>query len=279
VGRSRRAERPRNERGCRKEAQDALPDRDPPWRYHRGGREDLWGWRQTVAGLLDSLAGFQEAICVSRGAHDQVKNKLERGVSGPGTRHGVENISEFRPGVSRRAGAGSEVENDRKILVQDEAMAEGGLERSGSRFCSGRGAWWSRKYFEPAPIGRRSAKPLPYRRRRSHFPDKPVHRRASVREHDGRFPSRELFPRTGFTEQIITSLSKIFIPVRHLPELDVHLTRGKPVKVQQVGEELGGPITLLEGSVQKIQPPDPGSNVQADRCNNRAACMGRVVRS
>ena len=61
-------------------------------------------------------------------------------------------------------------------------------------------------------------------------------------------PKQEYFT-DGFTEQIITSLSKIpalFVISRN----STFSYKGKPVKVQQVGEELGVRY-VLEGSVQK----------------------------
>jgi len=61
-------------------------------------------------------------------------------------------------------------------------------------------------------------------------------------------PKQEYFA-DGFTEQIITSLSKIpalFVISRN----STFSYKGKPVKVQQVGEELGVRY-VLEGSVQK----------------------------
>jgi hypothetical protein len=62
-------------------------------------------------------------------------------------------------------------------------------------------------------------------------------------------PKREYFT-DGFTEQIITSLSKI--PALFVISRNSTFTyKGKPVKVQQVGEELGVRY-VLEGSVQKF---------------------------
>ena len=61
-------------------------------------------------------------------------------------------------------------------------------------------------------------------------------------------PKQEYFT-DGFTEQIITSLSKI--PALFVISRNSTFTfKGKPVKVQQVGEELGVRY-VLEGSVQK----------------------------
>jgi TolB-like protein len=61
-------------------------------------------------------------------------------------------------------------------------------------------------------------------------------------------PRQEYFA-DGFTEQIITSLSKI--PALFVISRNSTFTyKGKPVKVQQVGEELGVRY-VLEGSVQK----------------------------
>ena len=65
-------------------------------------------------------------------------------------------------------------------------------------------------------------------------------------------PKQEYFA-DGFTEEIITSLAKIsslFVISRN----STFTYKGKPVKVQQVSEELGVRY-VLEGSVQKSGSP------------------------
>jgi adenylate cyclase len=80
------------------------------------------------------------------------------------------------------------------------------------------------------------------------FPDKPSIAVLPFENMTGD-PKQEYFA-DGFTEQIITSLSKIsslFVISRN----STFTYKGKPVKVQQVSEELGVRY-VLEGSVQKI---------------------------
>jgi len=202
----------------------------------------IYGEGVNVAALLDSLADGG-GICVSRSAHDQVKNKLDVGYQDLGQR-GAENIPES-------------VRVYRVVLEPDPKWKMIGKIWSrmkqwqkvaltiGVALLQVAGGLVVKKYFDRPPSPpvatasvQKAALPLPDKASIAVLPF----------ENMTGDPRQEYFA-DGFTEQIITSLSKI-------PELFVisrnssFTYKGKPVKVQQVGEELGVRY-VLEGSVQK----------------------------
>jgi adenylate cyclase len=202
----------------------------------------IYGDGVNVAALLDSLADGG-GICVSRSAHDQVKNKLDVGYQDLGQR-GVENISE-------------PVRVYRVVLEPDPKWKMIG------KFWSRMKQWQKvtltigiallqvvgglvvKKYFDRPPSPpvstasvQKAALPLP---------DKPSIAVLPFENMTGD-PKQEYFT-DGFTEQIITSLSKIpalFVISRN----STFSYKGKPVKVQKVSEELGVRY-VLEGSIQE----------------------------
>ena len=207
----------------------------------------IYGDGVNVAALLDSLAEAG-GICVSRSAHDQVKNKLDVGYQSLGG-HSVENIAE-------------PVQVYRVVLEPDAAGKMIG------KIWYGMKRWqrWQKvavavgvailqvfvglavkKYIDHAGSSpgifafftEKTALPLP---------DKPSIAVLPFENMTGD-PKQEYFT-DGFTEQIITSLSKIsslFVISRN----STFTYKGKPVKVQQVSKELGVRY-VLEGSVQKF---------------------------
>jgi adenylate cyclase len=203
----------------------------------------IYGDGVNVAALLDSLADGG-GICVSRSAHDQVKNKLDVGYQDLGQR-GVENI--FEP-----------VRVYRVVLEPDPKWKMIGKIWSrmkqwqkvvltiGIALLQVAGGLVVKKYFDRPPSPpvatasiQKVAVPLP---------DKPSIAVLPFENMTGD-PKQEYFT-DGFTEQIITSLSKIpalFVISRN----STFSYKGKPVKVQQVSEELGVRY-VLEGSVQKF---------------------------
>mgnify|MGYP001225537878 FL=1 len=202
----------------------------------------IYGDGVRVAVLLDSLADAG-GICVSRSAHDQVKNKLDVGYQDLGQR-GVENISEpvrvYRvvlepdPKWKMIGKIWSRMKQWQKVaLTIGIALLQVG------------GGLVVKKYFDRPPSPpvatasvQKAALPLP---------DKPSIAVLPFENMTGD-PKQEYFA-DGFTEQIITSLSKIpalFVISRN----STFSYKGKPVKVQQVSEELGVRY-VLEGSVQK----------------------------
>ena len=202
----------------------------------------IYGDGVNVAALLDSLADGG-GICVSRSAHDQVKNKLDVGYQDLG-QHGVENISES-------------VRVYRVVLEPDPKWKMIGKLWSrmkqwqkvaltiGVALLQVAGGLVVKKYFDRPPSPpvatasvQKAALPLP---------DKPSIAVLPFENMTGD-PKQEYFA-DGFTEEIITSLAKIsslFVISRN----STFTYKGKPVKVQQVSEELGVRY-VLEGSVQK----------------------------
>jgi adenylate cyclase len=202
----------------------------------------IYGDGVNVAALLDSLADGG-GICVSRSAHDQVKNKLDVGYQDLGQR-GVENISE-------------PVRVYRVVLEPDPKWKMIGKIWSrmkqwqkvaltiGVALLQVAGGLVVKKYFDrppSPPVATASVQKVALP-----IPDKPSIAVLPFENMTGD-PKQEYFT-DGFTEQIITSLSKIpalFVISRN----STFSYKGKPVKVQQVGEELGVRY-VLEGSVQK----------------------------
>jgi adenylate cyclase len=202
----------------------------------------IYGDGVNVAALLDSLADGG-GICVSRSAHDQVRNKVDVGYQDLGQR-GVETIAEpvrvYRvvlepdPKWKRIGKTWSRMKQWQKVaLTIGVALLQVG------------GGLVVKKYFDRPPSPpvatssvQKVALPLP---------DKPSIAVLPFENMTGD-PKQEYFA-DGFTEQIITSLSKIsslFVISRN----STFTYKGKPVKVQQVSEELGVRY-VLEGSVQK----------------------------
>ena len=202
----------------------------------------IYGDGVNVAALLDSLADGG-GICISRSAHDQVKNKLDVGYQDLGQR-GVENISEsvrvYRvvlepdPKWKRIGKLWSRMKQWQKVALT-----------IGVALLQVAGGLVVKKYFDRPPSPpvatasvQKVALPLP---------DKPSIAVLPFENMTGD-PKQEYFA-DGFTEQIITSLSKI--PALFVISRNSTFTyKGKPVKVQQVSEELGVRY-VLEGSVQK----------------------------
>ena len=206
----------------------------------------IYGDGVNVAALLDSLAEAG-GICVSRSAHDQVKNKLDVGYQSLGG-HSVENIAEpvqvyrvvLEPDAAGKMIGKIWYRMKRWQRWQKVAVAVGvailqvfvGLA--------------VKKYIDHAGSSpgifsffvEKTTLPLP---------DKPSIAVLPFENMTGD-PKQEYFT-DGFTEQIITSLSKIsslFVIARN----SSFTYKGKPVKVQKVGKELGVRY-VLEGSIQK----------------------------
>lgn len=203
----------------------------------------IYGDGVNVAALLDSLADGG-GICVSRSAHDQVKNKLDVGYQDLGQR-GVENISE----TVRVYRVVLEPDPKWKMIVKFWSRMKRWQKVAltiGIAVLQVGGGLVVKKYFDrppSPPVATASVQKVPLP-----IPDKPSIAVLPFENMTGD-PKQEYFA-DGFTEQIITSLSKIpalFVISRN----STFSYKGKPVKVQQVGEELGVRY-VLEGSVQKF---------------------------
>ena len=195
----------------------------------------IYGDGVNIAARLEALAEGG-GICISGTAYDHLKNKLELGYEYLGE-HSVKNIA-----------APVRVY---KVLMEPEAAGKIiGEKRKTKRWMTvaaaviiliGLAGWYlyieQSKRIEPASV-EKMAYPLP---------DKPS---IAVLPFDNLSgdPEQEYFS-DGITEQIITSLSKvpyIFVIARN----STFAYKGKPVKIQQIAEELAVRY-VLEGSVQR----------------------------
>ena len=201
----------------------------------------IYGDGVNIAARIEGLAD-PGGICISRTAYDQIKNKLELGYEYLGE-HSVKNIAEpvrvYR--VLAEPEAAGKVIGEKRFLgrfSRKTAMAAiiilvivaGGL--------IGWNLYLQRsKKVEPASLDKMTY-PLP---------DKPSIAVLAFDNLSG--DTEQEYFSDGLTEEIITALSKstqIFVIARN----SSFTYKGKPVKVQQVSEELGVRY-VLEGSVRK----------------------------
>jgi adenylate cyclase len=233
---------------------EALPkERRMPYRIgiHLGDvieeEGKIYGDGVNVAALLDGLADGG-GICVSRSAHDQVKNKLDVGYQSLGG-HSVENIAEpvqvYRV-VLEPGAAGKMIGKIWYRMKRWQRWQKVAVTLAVATFQVFLGLA-VKNYFDHAGsspgifsfFAEKTTLPLP---------DKPSIAVLPFENMTGD-PKQEYFT-DGFTEQIITSLSKI--PALFVISRNSTFTfKGKPVKVQQVSKELGVRY-VLEGSVQKL---------------------------
>jgi len=202
--------------------------------------ETIYGDGVNIAARLEGLAEGG-GICISRTAFDQVKNNLDVGYEYLGE-HSVKNIAE--------------PVRVYKVLMEPEYAGELiGEERPKPRqwrwsavaialiIVVGALAIWH-FYFRPPYIEPASVEKMAYP-----LPDKPsIAVLPFVNMSDD--PKQEVFC-DGITEEIITGLSKVaklFVIARN----SSFTYKGKPVKVQQVAQDLGVRY-VLEGSVRKSQ--------------------------
>jgi len=203
--------------------------------------DHIYGNGVNIAARLEGLAE-PGGICISRTAYDHVKNKLMLGYKYLGE-HRVKNIAEpvrvYR--VLMEPEAVGQVIGEKRFLGSISRKAAILVIISLMIIAGGLIGWnlylQQLKKLEPASL-EKMAYPLP---------DKPS---IAVLPFDNLSddPDQEYFS-DGMTEEIITALSK-------LPRLFViasnstFIYKGKPVKIQQVSEELGVRY-VLEGSVRK----------------------------
>jgi adenylate cyclase len=195
----------------------------------------IYGDGVNIAARLEALAEGG-GICISGTAYDHLKNKLELGYEYLGE-HSVKNIA-----TPVRV---------YKVLMEQEAVGKIiGEKRKTKRWMAvaagviiliGLAGWYlyinQSKQPEPASVEKMA----------SQLPDKPSIAVLSFDNLSGD-PEQEYFS-DGITEQIITSLSKvpyIFVIARN----STFAYKGKPVKIQQIAEELAVRY-VLEGSVQR----------------------------
>ncbi|OGQ01014.1 MAG: hypothetical protein A2Z40_03925 [Deltaproteobacteria bacterium RBG_19FT_COMBO_60_16] len=204
---------------------------------------NIYGDGVNVATRLESLAKGG-GICISRSVHDHVKNKLRVGYQSLGA-HSVKNIAEpvrvYRvlpePGASGKTvvKAWYRLKQRQKAVL---ALAVALLAVVGGLTV--------KKHLD-RPGSSPGISPFLAEKKALPLPDKPSIAVLPFENMTGD-PGQQYFA-DGFTEQIISSLAKIsslFVIARN----SSFTYKGKPVKVQQVSEELGVRY-VLEGSIQK----------------------------
>jgi adenylate cyclase len=205
--------------------------------------ERIFGDGVNIAARIEGLAE-PGGICISRTAYDHIKNKLKIGYESLGE-HSVKNIAEpvriYR--VLMEPEAAGKVIGEKRFLgriSRKTAMAT----IIGLVIIAGGLIGWNiylqqSKKIEPASLDK-MAYPLP---------DKPSIAVLPFDNLSG-VPEQEYF-NDGLTEEIITALSKmpqLFVIARS----STFTYKGKPVKVQQISEELGVRY-VLEGSVRRVE--------------------------
>ncbi|MDH3885963.1 MAG: tetratricopeptide repeat protein [Desulfobacterales bacterium] len=200
--------------------------------------ERIYGDGVNIAARIESLSEAG-GICVSHSAYDQIKNKLKFGYEYLGE-HEVKNIRE--PVKAYRVLMAPEFEG--KFIGFDKKASKRGwiwaITAAGIIAVVVLGIWQfylRRPAVEPASVDE-MAYPLP---------EKPS---IAVLPFDNmsKDPEQEYFS-DGITEHIITSLSRspyLFVIARN----STFSYKGKPVKINQIAEELGVRY-VLEGSVQR----------------------------
>ena len=197
-----------------------------------------------VAVLLDGLADAG-AVCISGTAYDKVKRTLKAEYEYSG-QHRMPNITEavriYR--VRQQPSTQSDITGWRRLMPYLEKRLDIiKVILTGLSVLVGIGALYN-SYFRTSPP---PGKVAPVQQMKLPLPDRPSIAVLPFENMTGD-PKQEFFA-DGFTEQIITSLSKI--PAMFVISRTSSFSyKGKPVKVQQVSEELGVRF-VLEGSVQK----------------------------
>lgn len=204
----------------------------------------IYGDGVNVAARLESLADAG-GICISQTVHDHVRNKLSVGYQSLGE-HRAKNMNEplgAHRVLMRRDAAGEVVGETRPLRKFGRGPTIAKAVITGLSVMAAIGALGT-SYFRagPPPVAVASVERMAFP-----LPDKPSIVVLPFENMTGD-PKDEHFA-DGFTQQIISALAKIsslFVISRN----SSFTYKGKPVKVQQVSEELGIRY-VLEGSIQK----------------------------
>jgi adenylate cyclase len=199
--------------------------------------ERIYGDGINIAARIEGLAEGG-GICVSGSAYEQIENKLALGYEYLGE-HAVKNITK----PVRVYKVPMELGERKEKRVGMRRWKKGAV-AAAAVIIVGAGAFaiWN-FYFRPPPIEPASVEKMAFP-----LPDKPsiaVLPFVNMSED----PKQEYFS-DGITEEIITALSKtpkMLVIARN----STFTYKGKPVKVNQVAEELGVQY-VLEGSVRKV---------------------------
>ncbi len=201
--------------------------------------ETIYGDGVNIAARLEGLAEGG-GICISRTAFDQVKNKLDVGYEYLGE-HSIKNIAE----PVRVYKVLMEPEYADKVIGEERPKQKQwrwAAVASAVVLIVVAGAFAIWHFYFPPPMEVASVEKMAFP-----LPDKPSIAVLPFENMSGE-PKQEYFS-DGLTDQIINGLSKIpnlFVISRN----STFTYKGKPVKVQQVSEELGVRY-VLEGGVQK----------------------------
>ncbi len=203
--------------------------------------ERIYGDGVNVAARIEGLAEAR-GICISRTAFDQVKNKLSLGYEYLGE-HAVKNIAEpvrvYRVLIECEY-VGKVLGEERPKPIRWRWAVIGGM--AVFILLAGALAIWHFSFRRPLVPASEEKMALP-------LPDKPSIAVLPFANMSGD-PEQEYFS-DGITEDLITDLSKIsglFVISRN----SVFTYKGKAVKVEEVGQELGVKY-VLEGSVRKAR--------------------------
>jgi adenylate cyclase len=205
--------------------------------------DSLYGDGVNIAARLESLAE-PGGICVSKTAFDHIETKLPLGYEYLGEQT-VKNIAKPVPAYKVLMDPRVTVKAPARARPQEGARGRFGLIALVSvLLIAGAAAVFWRFASAPAKLEAEKASP---QQLAFPLPDKPSIAVLPFNNLSGD-PAQEYFS-DGITEEIITALSKIpkfFVVARN----STFTYKGKPVKIQQVGQELGVRY-VLEGSVQK----------------------------
>lgn len=213
--------------------------------------DDIFGEGVNIAARLEALAE-PGGICISGGVHEQLKNKLSLAYQFMGNKD-VKNIAE--PVAVFRVGLGGPVEahsvpgtpNKPGRATVTPGWKWAALAASVMLLLSAGGfAVWQFDRADPSSAPATDATPAPQATAAQPVVSKTSiavlpFANMSVNSADDDFTD-------GITEDIITSLAQ-FEDLDVISRNSVFTYKGKPVKVQQVGEELGVKF-VLEGSVR-----------------------------
>jgi len=200
-------------------------------------KDRIYGDGVNIAARLEGLAEAG-GICISGTAFDQVKGKLSLGYQFVG-KQAVKNI----PDPIRAYKVLMAPEDAGKIIGEDKPKKWRWVQAAAVMLALITGSFFiSNIYFGPPPLESASVDKMAFP-----LPDKPSIVVLPF-ENMSNDPQEDYFS-DGITEQIITTLSRyprLFVIARQ----SAFRYKGKPVKIQQVAEDLGVQY-VLKGGVQK----------------------------
>ena len=207
--------------------------------------ERIYGDGVNIAARLESIAE-PEGICISRTAFDHIESKLPLGYEYLGdqtVKNIVKPVGAYRVLMEPRITVAGKAEKEKTAPVwRRKAIIAGAIVVL--VFAIGLGIWTFllRPTHPPTEVASKERMVFP-------LPDKPSIAVLPFVNIGG--DSEQEYFSDGITEEIISTLSKVpqlFVIARN----STFTYKGKPVKIQQVGKELGVRY-VLEGSVRKAR--------------------------